>query len=52
MKNYKAAVLGCRSRGGAAARAYYDQPRTELVGLCDLLPELYNKLGDELGALA
>ncbi len=49
MKNYKAAVLGCRSRGGAAARAYYDHPRTELVGLCDLLPELYNKLGDELG---
>ena len=48
LKTYKVAILGCRGRGGAAARAYYDHPRTELVGLCDLIPKLYNELGDAL----
>ena len=52
MNSYKVAILGCRSRGGSAARAYYDHPRTDLVGLCDLLPERYNELGDELGVEA
>jgi predicted dehydrogenase len=46
------AILGCRSRGTAAARAYYQHPRTQVVGLCDLVPERVNALGDELGVAA
>jgi predicted dehydrogenase len=46
---YRVAVLGCRSRGAAAARAYHQHPRTEVVGLCDLLPERLEALGGELG---
>ncbi len=52
MKKYRVAVLGCRGRGTAAARAYAAHPRTELVALCDLLPERLNALGDELGIRA
>ena len=47
MKTYRVALLGCRGRGTAAGRAYYAHPRTDLVGLCDLIPERFNKLGDE-----
>ena len=36
----------------AAARAYFQHPRTELVGLCDLIPERLEALGDELGVAA
>ena len=49
---YRVAVLGCRSRGTAAARAYQAHPRTEVVALCDLLPEQLDTLGDELGVSA
>ena len=49
MKTYRVAILGCRGRGTAAARGYYSHPRTEVVGLCDLIPERFNTLGDELG---
>ena len=49
MKTYRVAILGCRARGTAAARAYYQHPRTEIVGLCDLVAERRDKLGDELG---
>ncbi len=49
MKTYNVAILGCGGRGAAAARAYYDHPRTRIVGLCDLLPERCDRLGDELG---
>ena len=52
MQTYRVAILGCRGRGTAAARAYHDNPRTDLVGLCDLLPERYDALGDELGVAA
>ena len=52
MKTYRAAILGCRGRGTAAARAYHQHPRTELVGMCDLLEERRNTLGDELGVMA
>ncbi|MCH2660999.1 Gfo/Idh/MocA family oxidoreductase, partial [bacterium] len=52
MKNYRVAILGCRGRGTAAARAYYQHPRTELVALCDLIPERLETLGDELGVAA
>ncbi|MCB0127396.1 MAG: Gfo/Idh/MocA family oxidoreductase [Caldilineaceae bacterium] len=49
MKIYRVAILGCRARGTAAAKAYHAHPRTQLVGLCDLLPERLAALGDELG---
>lgn len=52
MKKYRVAILGCRSRGTLAARGYYAHPRTEIVGLCDLVPELRDALGDELGVSA
>ncbi|NKB70787.1 MAG: hypothetical protein GKR89_27265 [Candidatus Latescibacteria bacterium] len=48
MKTYRVAILGCRGRGGAAARAYFQHPRTQLVGLCDLLPERLEALGAEV----
>ena len=49
MKTYRVAILGCRGRGTAAARGYHSHARTEVVGLCDLIPERFNTLGDELG---
>ncbi|MBD3183383.1 hypothetical protein GF312_13885 [Candidatus Poribacteria bacterium] len=52
MKTYRVAVLGCRSRGTAAAKAYHAHPRTEIVGLCDLVKERYDQLGDMLGVSA
>ena len=52
MKSYRVAILGCRSRGTAAARAYHQHPRTEVVALCDMVPELLDKLGGELGVNA
>ena len=52
MKTYRVAILGCRGRGTSAARAYHAHPRTEIVALCDLVPELLNALGDELGVAA
>ncbi len=48
MKTYRIAILGCRGRGTAAARAYHAHPRTEIVGLCDLIEERLNTLGDEV----
>ena len=48
MKQYRVAILGCRSRGTSAARVYYAHPRTQVVGLCDLLEDRLNTLGDEL----
>ncbi len=52
MTTYRVAILGCRGRGSAAARAYHEHPRIELVGLCDLIEERRNHLGDELGVAA
>jgi len=49
METYRVAILGCRSRGTSAARVYHAHPRTEVVGLCDLLEDRLNALGDELG---
>lgn len=49
---YRVAILGCRSRGAAAARAYHAHERTEVVGVCDLIEERRNDLGDELGVAA
>ncbi|MCY4530431.1 MAG: Gfo/Idh/MocA family oxidoreductase, partial [Chloroflexi bacterium] len=52
MKTYRVAILGCRSRGTTAARAYHAHPRTEVVGVCDLVQELVDTLGDQLGVSA
>ncbi len=52
MKTYRVAILGCRGRGTAAARAYHMHPRTQIVGLCDLVQERVDALGDELGVAA
>lgn len=52
METYRVALLGCRSRGTAQARAIMQHPRLELVAICDLLPERLNALGDELGVAA
>ena len=52
MKTYRVAMLGCRSRGTSAARAYNAHPRIEVVGLCDLVQERLDTLGDELGVSA
>ena len=49
MKTYRVAILGCRARGSSIAYGYHLHPRTEIVGLCDLVPELLNDLGDSLG---
>ena len=52
MKTYRVNILGCRGRGTAAARGYHAHPRTEIVGLCDLVEERLNALGDEVGVSA
>jgi predicted dehydrogenase len=49
MKTYRVAILGCRARGEAAARAYHAHPRTQPVGLCDVVRERMDALGDALG---
>ena len=45
MKTYRVAILGCRGRGTAGGLAYHAHPRTEVVGLCDLIPERLETLG-------
>ena len=45
MKTYRVAILGCRSRGTSAAKAYHAHPRTEIVALCDLVQERLETLG-------
>ena len=52
MKNYRVAILGCRSRGTAAARAYHAHPPTEVVALCNLIQERLDTLGQEVGVAA
>ncbi|MFT5365107.1 MAG: putative dehydrogenase [Candidatus Latescibacterota bacterium] len=52
MKTYRVCILGCRARGTSAALAYHAHPRCDIVGLCDLLPERRDELGDRLGVAA
>ena len=52
MTTYQVAILGCRSRGTAAARAYHAHPRTKIVALCDLMQKRLDTLGNELGVTA
>ena len=52
MRTYRVAILGCRGRGTAAARAYHAHPRTKVVAICDLLRERLDTLGDELDVSA
>ena len=49
---YRVSILGCRSRGSAAARVYNAHPRTEVVGICDLVEDRLNSIGDELNVTA
>lgn len=51
-RKYRVCILGCRGRGTAAGRAYHAHPMTEVVGLCDLKPELLEALGEDLGVEA
>ena len=52
METYRIAILGCRSRGTAAAKGYHAHPRTEVVGLCDLIRDRVDTLGDLLNVSA
>ena len=52
MKTYRIGILGCRGRGTSAARAYHAHPRTEIVGLCDLVKERLDILGEEVNVTA
>ena len=52
MKTYRIVILGCRSRGRAAALAYHEHPRTQGIGLCDLVSERREELGELLGVEA
>jgi predicted dehydrogenase len=45
-------MLGCRGRGTAAGMAYAAHPRTEVVGVCDLVREARDTLGEVLGVKA
>ena len=49
MKTYRVCIIGCGPRGAAAGRAYVAHPRAEVVGVCDLVPERADALGDALG---
>jgi predicted dehydrogenase len=52
MQTYRVALLGCGGRGRAQARAITQHPRTELVAVCDLVPELRDAMGDAHGVAA
>ncbi|MEW6751856.1 MAG: Gfo/Idh/MocA family oxidoreductase [Candidatus Latescibacterota bacterium] len=52
MKTYRVAILGCRGRGTAAARAYHAHPRVQVVAVCDLVSQLRDTLGTQLGVAA
>lgn len=53
MKTYRVAIVGCGGRGTQAARASYGQhPRTQVVGLCDLIEERLHTLGEAIGITA
>ncbi len=52
MKTYRVAILGCRSRGTSAAKAYHAHPRTQIVALCDLVQDRLKTLGDILNVPA
>lgn len=49
---YRVALIGCRSRGTAQARAVTQHPRMELVAICDLLPERLQTVGEQFGVRA
>lgn len=49
MRTYRVAILGCRARGTTQAKSVWRHPRTELVGLCDLMPERLEAVGERFG---
>ena len=52
MKTYRVAIIGCRGRGTAAATGYRAHPRTELVGLCDLIKDRVDAMGERFNVSA
>jgi predicted dehydrogenase len=48
-KTYRVAIIGCGPRGTSAAGAYGSHPRTSVVGICDVLADKLNALGDRAG---
>jgi predicted dehydrogenase len=52
VRTYRVALIGCRARGTSQARAIVAHPRTELVAICDLLPERLHALGDRFDVSA
>lgn len=52
MKTYRVAIVGCRGRGTHAAQVYGQHPRTQVVGLCDLIEERLHTLGEATGITA
>ena len=52
MKTYRVAIVGCGARGTAAGLAYHTHPRTEVVGVCDLVRERADALGSQFGDAA
>lgn len=46
---YKCAILGCRGRARAHARAYENVKGGKLAAICDMKEELLNGFGDEFG---
>lgn len=49
MTTYRVGIVGCRARGSVIAAAYHAHPRTEIVGVCDLVAELRDELADRHG---
>ena len=52
MRTYRVALIGCRLRGTQQAEAIVRHPCTDLVAVCDLLPERLEALGDRFGVAA
>ena len=48
-KMYKCAILGCRGRARAHARAYDNVKGGKLTAICDMKEDLLNGFGDEFG---
>ncbi len=48
-QTYRVAIIGCGPRGNAAAMNYGFHPRTTVVGICDMVPERLNEVGDRHG---
>src|SRR5215208_5286921 len=48
-QTYRVAIIGCGPRGNAAAMNYGFHPRTDVVGICDLVQKSLDEVGDRHG---